>query len=1310
MTKKETRNRTSKLLILTTLTVLTASLASATTLTIDYTAYEGERSGEELVETTDSEVEDYELLIYTFEGEDFDTPEDFIKHRDTGDSTLEISLEDADEEYYGMYFYREDYFGWEESWEPGDYAHFDECESGEDCNLELDLYFTQEQEAGSEVEVIQVDELAAGDPVSFGVDITAHAPVDKGDIFDLYPTGDGVFSDNTEEDYNLTEYYSTEVGFDLTATALEDTNNHEEGDTVVSKSTPGDEDPVSIEFGDSKQIFFDEVIGDTGYYDIEAETREPDDGEPMIIDFLTNTDSVEVTYYSDVGTQAIPSSAERAIGDDDDVVVSVSVNESSVDIDEGEDLADIVNRMEYQWYEIGEFDLDRVDNVCRVEDPEDSDEVISILDEDYENIQEEDVTETSNEAEATRDTDNQGHWVLCHRAVLDDDREESVLNGTTSGNEYIIDKEAPEVEHEIAPEEAVYHPDRTEVEFEASFEDNIAMEEADFTIAGPETIDEEFTDLEDPSETVNFEPTLQGDAGDSYSYWWTGFDQVDNENETETKTLEIVEAETETSLTITSNPFKLGENVEITAETEVTDSEGTAGIRLDLEDFNKGVIENSDSNKITNTVELDEDLLDEFNEEQELEEFDISATGGINVNYALSTAEQTDIDVERWDKDANLEIEIIEGNDDLDLDELTLDESVRITASVDENEVIDEEAGINLGSNYNGWDSEEEFTDETGTEIETELDLDVAGDFVFTATGGTHEYYLEDTTEEGITVNAEKTVEPFDWTNTTEEVTIDSGDQVKQLYEFEYNEDDLEGLENLTFNVFDEEGSFNLTHEEQNGDLHSVNLENTTDLDAGIYEPTLQVLGDFGNSITQDVEVLVQDDLDLEWEQEDIQVFETEKLEEEIDVSYELDRDNLEWSINDQENFTVTEDGFLENSTALEQDTYSVEISIDDRLGNELTRDLSIQVTPNLYWINAPETVEVEEGDNLDLELEAGYIGSQTDLEWEITQGEDKFTVDEGGIVQKTEELDPGEYTAAVNVSSDEEVPIQTEFTVDVTEEDDSGSSSSGGSAAGASATTGANTTPVSDVSLSDKVSFKQQDDDTELDLDLSDEEITSYEFELEFSEETGLETSMTGNLTEIITLPENITGEGNVTVPISLVENRTGSFEGEIRFSEEDGEDYISRNISITVPEAETEDEELEVLPLNVYMQNQQSVDDFSYGIRSRADGELEEELIKEVEVLEDGNMIYEDEETFKGSSLPKRSHIGGENLETGEYRLEIKIEGENSEYSSSTEIELIESEELSESTTGSFFDSPTRIAESFNNHLRQVLDFVLP
>jgi len=522
--------------------MMTFSVTGANNQTIEFEAFDGTVDKQGDLVKGNSNVQDYKAVVYDFNSSRFSDADTFYTKKSTEGSniTLNFNISDTEKRKYGIYFYKrnsndeDEYITYEYTVELNKTGeNLDEINSK---HYSEQIYFTKKTGAESNIRIDQFDELAAGDPVTVGVDIEVDAPIEQ-----TYVTN---YTPNKEfGEVNLTEFYKTDVQYDLEAVNL---TTGSANNTVDAKT-----DTVSLEFGESEYLNFT-TIDKTGYYNITGETNPTVDSK---VDSGTNSsDYEEVRYLSKIDSYAKPNEAfTRSNPFETELYVRK-------DTFSNRNEADILEKFEYTWIEgkplDGENGLDAASSTTNVS---------------FDNSQESLPVNLSKSEE--------GDWYFCHRAWVEDTRS-FITKGKTSCNHYMIDSTSPVFSQVSGPTgNETYKEDG--FTFNATVSDNVQLNNVKLDIEGVHEKSFNIGNNTDPNKYIY---TYKLDASDRpYSYSWTASDRVDNSKSTTSQSFDVDPLSTNADIKVLNSSdqadaeFGLMEN----ATLEVTTGTSKAPVDID---------------------------------------------------------------------------------------------------------------------------------------------------------------------------------------------------------------------------------------------------------------------------------------------------------------------------------------------------------------------------------------------------------------------------------------------------------------------------------------------------------------------------------------------------------------------------------------------------------------------------------------------------------------------------------------------------------------------------------------------------------
>jgi parallel beta-helix repeat protein len=193
-------------------------------------------------------------------------------------------------------------------------------------------------------------------------------------------------------------------------------------------------------------------------------------------------------------------------------------------------------------------------------------------------------------------------------------------------------------------------------------------------------------------------------------------------------------------------------------------------------------------------------------------------------------------------------------------------------------------------------------------------------------------------------------------------------------------------------------------------------ITNQTTLLVGEYSLTISVNDTGGNKISITITVTVIDVSDPTW----VQTPTDQTLDEGISFSYDINAtDNVgidQYWLGGAPSFRIDENGVITNQTTLIIGEYSLTISVNDTVGNEISITISLTVTDvsDPTWVQTPTDLTLDEGIFFSYDINA-TDNVEIDQYW--LGDTPSFHIDENGIITNQATLLIGEYSLTIYVN-----------------------------------------------------------------------------------------------------------------------------------------------------------------------------------------------------------------------------------------------------------------------------------------------------
>ncbi|MGY5871345.1 MAG: hypothetical protein RTV72_03780 [Candidatus Thorarchaeota archaeon] len=222
--------------------------------------------------------------------------------------------------------------------------------------------------------------------------------------------------------------------------------------------------------------------------------------------------------------------------------------------------------------------------------------------------------------------------------------------------------------------------------------------------------------------------------------------------------------------------------------------------------------------------------------------------------------------------------------------------------------------------------------------------------------------------------------------------------------------------------------SWNLD-DSMNFTIDSGIITNNTVLEVGTYWLNVSILDNHDNPLSSIFSVFINDTTDPIWNVEP----ENQFLEYGSDLAYQLDAFDLadiSWSIDNMVNFHIDSNGLITNITALNIQTYSVEVIAEDSHGNILSASFDISVDDTVFpiWIISPEYQFSEFGHSFIYTLDAFDVAG---ISWNVNDTL-RFSIDTSGAITNNTFLVVGNFSLQVNATDSHGNTLTGYFTVEV--------------------------------------------------------------------------------------------------------------------------------------------------------------------------------------------------------------------------------------------------------------------------------------
>jgi len=275
-----------------------------------------------------------------------------------------------------------------------------------------------------------------------------------------------------------------------------------------------------------------------------------------------------------------------------------------------------------------------------------------------------------------------------------------------------------------------------------------------------------------------------------------------------------------------------------------------------------------------------------------------------------------------------------------------------------------------------------------------------------------------------IYINVKDTVDP-EWNEIPVDQTIDFASK----FQYKLNATDLGGIELFSVN----DTQFEIT---ENG-----LLSNATELAPNIYMLEIIVVDSSGNNKSALIAVTVVDDVAPTWIEEP----QDQTCEFGTDFLYNMNATDLvgieSFNVNDSQ-FEINENGVLSNANVLLLANYFVEITVFDKVGNNLTASFTISVidTKSPMWIEIPEDLILAFGEGLIYDINASDNHGIASYSLNDTIN---FDIDSDGTIINLTTLKVGEYSLKVIVVDFSGNEISKTINITILEDENSGKTSS---------------------------------------------------------------------------------------------------------------------------------------------------------------------------------------------------------------------------------------------------------------------------
>ncbi|MFB6245836.1 MAG: hypothetical protein ABEJ03_05830 [Candidatus Nanohaloarchaea archaeon] len=1249
-----------------------AGASSYNNYTLNFKSYTGEldANGDLSKPSPSDRTSGFKVVGYNFSSDSFSNPDE-IFFQQTGSQisddnvTIEFPVLDQ-EQHYGVFFYREGYLTYEYSVSlpAGNDPNANDWPPASGINSAYNFTLAKKTGAKAEMNLTQYDELAAGDAVDMGVNISVESPLEHTDYISYVPDSTGVTGEP-----NLTSQYSTNVTYDLKMYNITGANQNEllQGKTKESYRV--------IEFGETAELEYKDYVSSTGRFNVTG-TSNPYESETKIKSKNSEIDEdySQVDYKSTVETKTTDDNREFIDSTSFSTTIDLVHNMAGVDED------DIVTDIEYKW----------------MKDPADGKDGLTGVS----GTTNQSVSGSNPGADVSQNT--QGDWYLCHRAWVDDTR--GFVNvGKTTCKHFLIDGERPQI-NGLSPKGTVTYSE-TGIDFQADVSDNVKLSKVFFSLDG--ATKKTFNSFSKPAGKNSLTYNFEIDTG-TYNYEWSALDKVAEEKSLSASrksvtglvvealptnpTLGILESGSSTSQVMWGSRIKL--------DGTTSTSEAPLKFRSNFSDPERGInswqANPSQKGSTSETLKLEEPGYYNFSF--------ISGEGDSNYKTQVDSKQ---IKVSRYSTSANIQI----GSTDRSSYEFEHNATINLKSNAG-----NETAPIEFGSNFTGTGWSDPGT-KTGSYSENPY-LDEAGFFEFNATAGTTERFVE--TKDSLKVNVTRTETDANLTvrdqkgnkapfGIMEKVTVNAstgtmGKPAKSPVAVDSNLT-LSEWENVS--KPDGTGRYTKTLRMKESGYFRVNMSaGGKDDDYVKSQDSVEFRVQSGNG-----------DKDLSFNEtlKDQKIFDTRKFNYEIEANYSGSSDDLIWKTFPSKKFEIEagSDNItanVTNSTNLNQGEYKIDVETFDEEGSYVSGSFNLTVTPELYWNQEPSDDSIDEGKiySRDISGNARYIGDMDDLTWNITDESSNpslFTV-EDGKVESTQTLSSGTYTVGVNTSESDQLTINTTFELKVNSVNTGSSGGGGGSSGGGG---GGGGFSISTSSSEKTESAKSETDDSQQTEE--EPETVSLESNRDGSFSGTIEVSANGTQTvnleleglkEVAELEENefnVTGNGTVTLDIRPKDNATpGNYTATVKVSL-DGERYKEVQVEFTVPER-ISTAELGVSTQRIYSTSEDVTYTIEIGSTSDSPGEA-----KMFTVLQGREEVRVFNSTVSLLNHTVTKSFG--KLEAGEYTVSITLDRDGKRV---TETATFEVRERRRTPTGGFFGGVSTFVSDLSETVREALEKVSP
>jgi len=151
-------------------------------------------------------------------------------------------------------------------------------------------------------------------------------------------------------------------------------------------------------------------------------------------------------------------------------------------------------------------------------------------------------------------------------------------------------------------------------------------------------------------------------------------------------------------------------------------------------------------------------------------------------------------------------------------------------------------------------------------------------------------------------------------------------------------------------------------------------------------------------------------------------------------LSYDIDASDYSgldtWSVNDTR-FQIESSGILSNATVLSLGTYTLEVSVNDTIGNLLTGvvTVTVQDTTPPEWVVWPTNQILERGTSLSLQLQ---VSDNAEVAYWTVSDEENFDITTLGLLFNTRDLDQVAYTLVVTAYDSSGNSVYSSFSITI--------------------------------------------------------------------------------------------------------------------------------------------------------------------------------------------------------------------------------------------------------------------------------------